>query len=92
MATEPDKKRTHVVWGARRFGRRGQVELLECGYGWIDEKGVAHSYLNRTPFNGFTGYTQLALRGEAPVMPTQFEKPHRPGEDDDSEGQSEDDA
>jgi hypothetical protein len=90
MATELDKRRTHVVWGARRFGKRGQTELLEVGYGWIDEKGVAHSILNRTPFNGFTGYTQLVLRGEEPVMPTQYEKPHRPGEDD--EDQPEDDA
>jgi hypothetical protein len=83
MASPLDQKRTHVLWAARRFGRRGQVELLECGYGWIDEQGVSHCYLNRTPFAGFTGYTQLVPRGEPPVMPTQFEKPQRPGEDGD---------
>ena len=83
MATAPDKKRTHVLWAARRFGRRGQGELLECGYGWIDERGVPHSYMNRTPFNGFTGYSQLVPRGLEPVMPTQYERPQRAGASDD---------
>jgi hypothetical protein len=88
MTTALDQKRTHVLWAARRFGRRGQVELLECGYGWIDQNGVPHSYLNRTPFAGFTGYTQLVPHGVEPVIPTQFEKPQRPGsegEDDEEE-------
>jgi hypothetical protein len=90
MATEPDKKRTHVLWAARRFGRRGQMELLDCGYGFIDQNGVPHAYFNRTPFAGFTGYTQLVPHGVEPEMPTQFEKPQRPGEDDGD--QSEDDG
>jgi hypothetical protein len=86
MTTAPDKKRTHVLWAARRFGRRGQMmELLECGYGWIDELGIPHFYLNRTPFAGFTGYMQLVPRGSEPVMPTQFEKPQRPGSESDAD-------
>jgi hypothetical protein len=84
MATDNNNKRTHILWAARRFGRRGQVELLECGYGWIDGRGIPHSYLNRTPHSGFTGYTQLVPRGMEPIMPTQFEKPHEPGEDEDT--------
>jgi hypothetical protein len=85
MTTAPDQKRTHVLWAARRAGRRGQLELLDCGYGWIDESGVPHSYLNRTPFAGFTGYTQLVPCGIEPVMPTQYEKPQRPGSDSDDD-------
>ena len=89
MASLIDQKRTHVLWAARRFGRRGQVELLECGYGWIDEQNIPHSFLNRTPFAGFTGYTQLVPRGEPPIMPTQFEKPQRPGAEGDNDADEE---
>jgi hypothetical protein len=90
MTGIPDQKRTHVLWAARRQGRRGQQELLECGYGYIDERGVPHSFLNRKPFAGFNGYMQLVLRGVEPVMPTQYEKPQRPGADgDDDEGDGE---
>ena len=65
VASPPlDKKRTHVLWAARRFGRRGQVELLECGYGWIDEQGVsATCYLNQDALRWIYGVHATRAEG-----------------------------
>jgi hypothetical protein len=63
-----DPKRTHILWAGRRMGRR-KVELLECGAGWIDTRGRVHTGFDRTPFDNFTGYIQLAPRGAEAELP-----------------------
>jgi hypothetical protein len=82
---DSDKNFTHTVWGYHRTGKNRGV-LLECGKGRIDEKGVAHQYMDRTPRN-FTGYTQLVLNGEKPQLPPV--KPQRPGETDNADDTNE---
>jgi len=67
-APSRDGKFTHLLFGARRLGRRF-IEMLEMGVGWIDEEGVPHQYFNRTPWKTFTGYTKLVPRDKPPEQP-----------------------
>jgi hypothetical protein len=75
------KAPTHIAYSRQRVGKTSFV-WLEIGKGRLDNDGVFHSFLNRMPIGGWSGYVYFAPIG----IPPPEEEPQRP--DDSGEDQA----
>jgi hypothetical protein len=69
------KAPTHTAFALRREGKKFG-RWLEIGTGRLDDDGVFHAFLDRTPVGGFNGYVQFAQIGKQPPLP----EPERPAQ------------
>lgn len=73
---------THTAFAMKREGKKFG-RWLEIGTGRLDNAGVFHAFLDRTPIGGFNGYVHFAPIGTAPPEPEP--QPQRPASDADEE-------
>lgn len=71
---------THIAYTRQRIGKTSFV-WLEIGKGRLDKDGVFHSFLNRMPIGGWSGYVYFARIGTEPPAA----EPQRPDEVTDEE-------
>lgn len=73
------KSPTHTAFALKRLGK-SRAMWLEIGKGRIDENGVFHGFIDRTPIGGFTGYVYFAPIGTAPPE-AEPQRPDNSGEE-----------
>jgi hypothetical protein len=76
-----DTAPTHNAYCKQRLSKTRFI-WLEIGKGRLDNNGVFHGLLNRTPIGGFNGYVYFAPIGGAPPE----EEPQRPDDIDGEDG------